>query len=225
MSSSIENNNSNSEDENLIYNLRSDSNDTCINVDNEDGMMLMQASPATPRTSLHVCMDPMEEEDEYRGFKSFRELLANFGSDSDRDTCYIGVNSTSSSTTNCTSSSCNSSLKKPRSFMYTLIGSDTFSRGCRVPLPNFLNTSLLDSSGFIQRRNERERARVRNVNEGFERLRKHLPLSPSQREKRLSKVETLKMAIAYIRHLQKILEVDELIHTYPHHHNHHHHLR
>ncbi|KAH9416616.1 hypothetical protein DERP_009980 [Dermatophagoides pteronyssinus] len=49
-------------------------------------------------------------------------------------------------------------------------------------------------------------ALVRNVNDGFERLRNHLPLLPNQREKRLSKVETLRLAISYIKHLQNLLE-------------------
>lgn len=66
----------------------------------------------------------------------------------------------------------------------------------------------LDTGNFIRRRNERERARVRNVNEGFERLRDALPLTSTQRDKRLSKVETLRLAINYIRHLQAILNED-----------------
>lgn len=57
--------------------------------------------------------------------------------------------------------------------------------------------------GFIRKRNERERIRVRNVNEGYARLRDHLPLEPT--EKRLSKVETLRGAIKYIKLLQNIL--------------------
>ena len=89
---------------------------------------------------------------------------------------------------------------------------DPFSPKCRIPLPNLYggggndNHIYFDSSTFIKRRNERERTRVRNVNEGFERLRNHLPLLPNQREKRLSKVETLRLAISYIKHLQNLLE-------------------
>ncbi|XP_053205793.1 uncharacterized protein LOC128390140 [Panonychus citri] len=75
----------------------------------------------------------------------------------------------------------------------------------RLTLPTAINPSSLDSASFIRRRNERERARVKNVNEGFDRLRKHLPLTQSQREKRLSKVETLRMAISYIKHLEILL--------------------
>ena len=56
---------------------------------------------------------------------------------------------------------------------------------------------------FIQKRNERERQRVRCVNEGYARLRGHLPGALA--EKRLSKVETLRAAIRYIKHLQELL--------------------
>ncbi|KAI1301205.1 Helix-loop-helix protein 6 [Halotydeus destructor] len=58
---------------------------------------------------------------------------------------------------------------------------------------------------FIRRRNERERARVRNVNDAFDLLRRHLPLTPAQREKRMSKVDTLRLAINYIYDLQQLL--------------------
>ncbi|XP_029429452.1 achaete-scute homolog 5 [Rhinatrema bivittatum] len=56
---------------------------------------------------------------------------------------------------------------------------------------------------FIQKRNERERQRVKCVNEGYARLRGHLPGALS--EKRLSKVETLRAAIKYIKYLQDSL--------------------
>lgn len=62
---------------------------------------------------------------------------------------------------------------------------------------------ILGEPGFIRKRNERERLRVRNVNEGYARLRDHLPLEPT--EKRLSKVETLRGAIKYIKLLQTVL--------------------
>ncbi|KAF0881455.1 ASCL4 protein, partial [Crocuta crocuta] len=57
---------------------------------------------------------------------------------------------------------------------------------------------------FLRRRNERERQRVRCVNEGYARLRDHLPRELAER--RLSKVQTLRAAIGYIRHLQQLLE-------------------
>ncbi|XP_003783318.1 achaete-scute homolog 4 [Otolemur garnettii] len=57
---------------------------------------------------------------------------------------------------------------------------------------------------FLRKRNERERQRVRCVNEGYARLRDHLPRELADR--RLSKVETLRAAIGYIKHLQELLE-------------------
>ncbi|NXR75566.1 ASCL3 protein, partial [Pycnonotus jocosus] len=58
-------------------------------------------------------------------------------------------------------------------------------------------------SAFIRKRNERERQRVKCVNEGYAKLRHHLP--KEYLEKRLSKVETLRAAIKYIRYLQSVL--------------------
>lgn len=59
---------------------------------------------------------------------------------------------------------------------------------------------------FIRKRNERERHRVRCVNEGYARLREHLP--HEFEDKRLSKVETLRAAIDYIKHLQGLLNLN-----------------
>ncbi|XP_068163571.1 achaete-scute homolog 4-like [Antennarius striatus] len=59
---------------------------------------------------------------------------------------------------------------------------------------------------FIRKRNERERHRVRCVNEGYARLREHLP--QELEDKRLSKVETLRAAIDYIKHLKSLLDVN-----------------
>ncbi|XP_018115309.1 achaete-scute homolog 3-like [Xenopus laevis] len=56
---------------------------------------------------------------------------------------------------------------------------------------------------YVRKRNERERKRVKCVNEGYTKLRRHLP--QEYVEKRLSKVQTLRAAICYIRHLQEVL--------------------
>lgn len=71
-----------------------------------------------------------------------------------------------------------------------------------IPFP-FLHEFGFET-GFIRKRNERERMRVRTVNEGYARLRDHLPVEIS--EKRMSKVETLRAAIKYIKYLQEILD-------------------
>lgn len=71
----------------------------------------------------------------------------------------------------------------------------------------------------VARRNARERNRVKQVNNGFATLRSHIPPSvaaaltteksnsrSSSASKKLSKVETLKMAVEYIRSLQQMLD-------------------
>ena len=47
---------------------------------------------------------------------------------------------------------------------------------------------------------------MRHVNEGYARLREHLPDEPT--EKRMSKVETLRAAIRYIKQLESMLDVN-----------------
>lgn len=79
----------------------------------------------------------------------------------------------------------------------------------RLPYFPFHGQSVCDYSfepAFIRKRNERERHRVRCVNEGYARLREHLP--QEFEDKRLSKVETLRAAIDYIKHLQSLLELN-----------------
>ncbi|XP_076466228.1 achaete-scute homolog 5-like [Babylonia areolata] len=80
---------------------------------------------------------------------------------------------------------------------------DPYGSLCILPLPSVLALHAAAEPSFIRKRNERERERVRCVNEGYALLKKHLPASSA--EKRLSKVDTLRGAIAYIRHLEKIL--------------------
>ncbi|XP_067009907.1 achaete-scute homolog 1a [Anabrus simplex] len=94
---------------------------------------------------------------------------------------------------------------------------------------NFSNSTHLSYSGMpghqpasVARRNARERNRVKQVNNGFATLRSHIPLSvcaalasPSSSSgsnsgrgasKKLSKVETLRLALEYIRSLQQMLD-------------------
>lgn len=69
----------------------------------------------------------------------------------------------------------------------------------------------------VQRRNARERNRVKQVNNGFANLRQHIPpdvitaLTNGGRgaSKKLSKVDTLKLAVEYIRRLQDLLEEND----------------
>ncbi|KHJ48231.1 Helix-loop-helix DNA-binding domain protein [Trichuris suis] len=55
--------------------------------------------------------------------------------------------------------------------------------------------------------NLRERRRMQSINEAFDGLRHRIPTLPY--EKRLSKVDTLKLAIGYIRFLQGVLTQDD----------------
>lgn len=86
---------------------------------------------------------------------------------------------------------------------------DPFCTYNQIPLPSPYGAfECANEPAFIRKRNERERERVRCVNEGYARLRQHLPLD--KRDKRISKVETLRSAISYIHHLQGMLnELDE----------------
>jgi len=80
--------------------------------------------------------------------------------------------------------------------------SDPFSPVCLIPLPVRVGSMFYDSP-YFRRRNDRERERVRCVNDGYLQLKDHLPIT--NKEKRLSKVETLRCAINYIKYLQDLL--------------------
>ncbi|KAK2504197.1 hypothetical protein MC885_008827 [Smutsia gigantea] len=84
-------------------------------------------------------------------------------------------------------------------------GREREPRGCAPSLPCLpLPLDGAFEPAFLRKRNERERQRVRCVNEGYARLRDHLPRELADR--RLSKVETLRAAIRYIKNLQELLE-------------------
>lgn len=55
-------------------------------------------------------------------------------------------------------------------------------------------------------RNKRERRRVKNVNEGFERLRRLVPSYVERGNRKKSRVDTLREAIFYIRALLGLLK-------------------
>ncbi|XP_033103207.1 pancreas transcription factor 1 subunit alpha-like [Anneissia japonica] len=58
-----------------------------------------------------------------------------------------------------------------------------------------------------QAANMRERKRMQSINDAFEGLREHIPTLPY--EKRLSKVDTLRLAIGYIGFLSELLDNDQ----------------
>ncbi len=61
----------------------------------------------------------------------------------------------------------------------------------------------------VARRNERERNRVKQVNMGFQTLRQHVPNGAAN--KKMSKVETLRSAVEYIRALQQLLDEHDAV--------------
>ncbi|GMS83074.1 hypothetical protein PENTCL1PPCAC_5249, partial [Pristionchus entomophagus] len=71
--------------------------------------------------------------------------------------------------------------------------------------PNCFSFSIMTktTSNLKERRNERERKRVNQVNQGFNQLRAHV--ERVSLNKKLSKADTLRMATRYIAHLKQIL--------------------
>lgn len=61
----------------------------------------------------------------------------------------------------------------------------------------------------VAKRNERERNRVKLVNNGFANLRSQLP--DGAKNKKMSKVETLRSAVEYIKHLQELLDENDAV--------------
>ncbi|XP_069108381.1 achaete-scute homolog 2-like [Argopecten irradians] len=59
----------------------------------------------------------------------------------------------------------------------------------------------------MSRRNARERRRVKMINLGYETLRDHVPAGIEN--KKLSKVDTLRSAVDYIKQLQRLLEMTD----------------
>ncbi|XP_046978897.1 achaete-scute complex protein T8-like [Vanessa cardui] len=91
-----------------------------------------------------------------------------------------------------------------------------------VKRPRLRENSLEEASRTptplaVARRNARERNRVRQVNDGFAALRRHIPEEVASAfenansnkgpNKKLSKVETLRMAVEYIRNLETLLNI------------------
>ncbi|XP_036412124.1 pancreas transcription factor 1 subunit alpha [Colossoma macropomum] len=66
--------------------------------------------------------------------------------------------------------------------------------------------SELEAQQLRQAANVRERRRMQSINDAFEGLRSHIPTLPY--EKRLSKVDTLRLAIGYINFLAELVQSD-----------------
>lgn len=64
----------------------------------------------------------------------------------------------------------------------------------------------------VARRNERERNRVKLINMTFASLREHIPSGVKAiKSKKMSKVETLRSAIEYIRYLQTLVDESDAV--------------
>ncbi|XP_069588544.1 pancreas transcription factor 1 subunit alpha [Ranitomeya imitator] len=66
--------------------------------------------------------------------------------------------------------------------------------------------SEMEMQQLRQAANVRERRRMQSINDAFEGLRSHIPTLPY--EKRLSKVDTLRLAIGYINFLSELVQSD-----------------
>ncbi|KAG5446590.1 hypothetical protein CSKR_112356 [Clonorchis sinensis] len=85
-------------------------------------------------------------------------------------------------------------------------GEVTFRQLKRARLRGFHNRKRVPGVQIFQRQaaNLRERRRMQSINKAFEGLRAHIPTLPY--EKRLSKVDTLRLAIGYIHFLQELVQ-------------------
>jgi len=98
------------------------------------------------------------------------------------------------------------SPKKSISTMHHMSNSTNDLLKCKKERVNFskMNYSSPNTPPTsVARRNERERNRVKMVNLGFATLRQHVP--NGAKNKKMSKVETLRSAVEYIRQLQRLL--------------------
>ncbi|XP_044282023.1 achaete-scute homolog 2 [Varanus komodoensis] len=79
----------------------------------------------------------------------------------------------------------------------------------RLAFPGLAAQQSGSGAAAVARRNERERNRVKLVNLGFQTLRQHVPNGAAA--KKMSKVETLRSAVEYIRALQQLLDEHDAV--------------
>lgn len=84
----------------------------------------------------------------------------------------------------------------------------TFSSVVSSKNKNSYVDKVFQRSNTTTKRNARERRRVKLINLGYETLRRHVPAGVEN--KKLSKVETLRSAVDYIKYLQELLTETEV---------------
>lgn len=111
--------------------------------------------------------------------------------------------------------------KRPLAPAPTVLTSNGANQVINIPKKKYNYTAMQNyqpnQTASVARRNARERNRVKQVNNGFSNLRQHIPqtvvsaLTKGGRgsAKKLSKVDTLKMAVEYIRSLKDMLDDNE----------------
>lgn len=120
------------------------------------------------------------------------------------DSTYLlttSATSTFTSTGNTTTTTSKIAPKRQRQESTSSVKNDTPSTGQRPS--KRMRTGTNGAPPAVARRNERERNRVRQVNQGFQTLRQHVP--NGAKSKKMSKVETLRSAVQYIKQLQQLL--------------------
>jgi transcription factor 1a len=90
-----------------------------------------------------------------------------------------------------------SNIKRSGKLIHSYDGFDT------LDIDDVNQTDPNQNSGQRHAANLRERKRMQSINDAFEGLRTHIPVHPY--EKRLSKVDTLRLAIDYISFLNRLL--------------------
>ncbi|XP_076373250.1 achaete-scute homolog 2-like [Tachypleus tridentatus] len=130
----------------------------------------------------------------------------------DTTTCIlVASNAVSSTNVTITSASLSTPSREKTAITGNLIQTPVDSSNIQKLLrcQGHISLSQLDCSVFqprhvaVARRNERERNRVKMVNLGFATLKKHVP--KRAKNKKMSKVETLRAAVEYIKELQQLL--------------------
>ena len=117
--------------------------------------------------------------------------------------------SSSTSTTSPSENSVSSSVSTT-TLLHNRISGGMSNRGGRktssgmIPHPTLGYPVLPPQPAKVQRRNARERNRVKQVNTGFDHLRSHIP--SAAKHKKMSKVDTLRHAVDYIQSLTNMLQ-------------------